>query len=91
MEKVKYRKSLNDYEDVKRMQSYYFEQGEEKGFAKGEAKGKAEGRAEGRAEGATEAKRQVVLSLMEKGFDIKFISEITGLNEEEVQNISREH
>ena len=88
---MKHRKSLNDYEDVKRMQSYYFEQGEEKGFAKGEAKGKAEGRAEGKAKGAAEAKRQMVLSMREKGFDIKFISEITGLSEEEVQNISREH
>ena len=95
MEKVKYRKSLNDYEDVKRMQSYYFEQGEEKGFAKGEAKGKAEGkaegRAEGRAEGAAEAKRQMALSMLEKGFDIKFISEVTGLSETEVQSINCEH
>ena len=95
MEKVKYRKSLNDYEDVKRMQSYYFEQGEEKGFAKGEAKGKAEGKAEGRAEGkaegAAEAKRQMVLSMLAKRFDIKLISELTGLSETEVLDISCEH
>ena len=87
MEKVKYRKSLNDYEDVKRMQSYYFEQGEEKGFAKGEAKGKAEGK----AEGAAEAKLKMVLSMLEKGLDIKFISEVTGLSENEIQNIGCEH
>lgn len=87
MEKIKYRKSLNDYEDVKRMQSYYFEQGEEKGFAKGEAKGKAEGK----AEGAAEAKRKMVLSMLEKGLDIKFISEVTGLSENEIQNIGCEH
>lgn len=84
MEKVKYRKSLNDYEDVKRMQSYYFEQGEEKGFAKGEAKGKAEGR----AEGAAEAKRQMVLSMIEMGMDISTISQVTGLTVEEVQSMN---
>ena len=92
MEKVKYRKSLNDYEDVKRMQSYYFEQGEEKGFAKGEAKGKAEGKAEGRAEGkaegAAEAKRQMVLSMIEMGMDISTISQVTGLTVEEVQSMN---
>ena len=91
MEKVKYRKSLNDYEDVKRMQSYYYEQGEEKGFAAGEAKGEARGRTEGKAEGAAEAKRQMVLSMLEKGFDIKLISELTGLSETEVLDISCEH
>lgn len=83
MEKVKYRKSLSDYEDVKRMQSYYFEQGEEKGFAKGEEKG--------RAEGAAEATRQMVLSMLEKRLDIKFISEVTGLSETEIQSIGCEH
>ena len=92
MEKVKYRKSLNDYEDVQRMQSYYFEQGEEKGFAKGEAKGKAEGKAEGRAEGkaegAAEAKRQMVLSMIEMGMDISTISQVTGLTVEEVQSMN---
>ena len=78
MEKVKYRKSLNDYEDVQRMQSYYFEQGEEKGFAKGEAKG------------VTETKRQLALNMLAKGLDLSLVSEISGLTKEEVLALPRE-
>lgn len=82
-----YKKSIMEYADVQDACVAAMEDG----FAAGEAKGEARGRTEGKAEGAAEAKRQMVLSMLEKGFDIKLISELTGLSETEVLNISREH
>ena len=55
-------------------------------FAAGKAEGLAEGKAEGKAEGLLEGKLLIARNLLSKGLDISFISETTGLSEEEIRN-----
>ncbi len=55
------------------------------GKAKGLAEGEARGRAEGLAEGEMKGKRETAKMLLEKGLDISFISEVTGLSKEEIR------
>ena len=50
----------------------------------GEAKGKAEGEAKGEAKGKTEGKNEVARNMKRKGFHPTVISELCGLNLEEV-------
>jgi predicted transposase/invertase (TIGR01784 family) len=52
-------------------------------IAESEAKGIAKGRAEGRAEG----KLETVRAMLEKGFDISLISEITNLSISEIEEL----
>ncbi|WP_371220020.1 Rpn family recombination-promoting nuclease/putative transposase [Orientia tsutsugamushi] len=69
--------------------------GETKGIAKGikigETKGIAKGIAKGRAEGIeigeVKAKQELARNLLKAGFSVEFISENTGLSEEEVVNL----
>ncbi|MDE6870712.1 MAG: hypothetical protein K2J62_01160, partial [Bacteroidales bacterium] len=49
--------------------------------------GRLEGREEGLKEGKAEAKAEIVKAMRSKGMDIKLISEVTGLSEEEVRKI----
>lgn len=49
------------------------------GFAKGEVKGRKEGRAE--------EKKKTARLLHSKGMDLDFISQITGLTHDEIQNV----
>ncbi len=42
------------------------------------------------AEGKTENQKEVVLKMKQENFDIKIIHNITGLNEEEINNIIKE-
>jgi predicted transposase YdaD len=64
-------------------------EGEAKGRAEGEAKGRAEGREEGRAEGEKESIINIVLNCRHNGFSIEQMQTITGLGEEELQEILR--
>ena len=42
---------------------------------------------EGREEGREEEKQEVTKKLLKKGMDLKSISEITGMSEEEIKNL----
>ena len=53
----------------------------------GLAKGKAAGFADGRASGFTDGIKEVAKALKKKGMDIQEISKLTGLSEEEVENL----
>ncbi len=71
------------------------EEAEEKGFdrgmMKGQAKGFADGRIEGRLEGHVEGNREKALEIAKKlhakNFDIREISEITGLIIEDLESV----
>ena len=60
---------------------------EQKGKAEGIAQGKAEGIAQGKAEGIEENKKEIAKKLFESGQTKEFISSITGLSLEELDNI----
>ena len=53
----------------------------------GIAKGKAAGFADGRASGFTDGIKEVAKALKQNGMDIQEISKLTGLSEEEVENL----
>ena len=57
------------------------------GKAEGIAQGKAEGIAQGKAEGIEENKKEIAKKLFESGQTKEFISSITGLSLEELDNI----
>ena len=63
------------------------EQGREEGIEKGRAEGIEQGRAEGIEQGRAERDRQIVLSLLDNGFDIATIEKVTGLAEAEIRVI----
>ena len=62
------------------------------GIAKGKAEGRVEGRVEGRAEGRVEGENLNTLKIGRNmkidGFDTATISRITGLSDEEIENLS---
>ena len=58
-----------------------------KGKAAGFADGKASGFADGRASGFADGIKEVAKALKKKGMDIQEISKLTGLSEEEVENL----
>jgi len=60
-------------------------------YAKLKQEGKIEGKIEGRKEGKIEGKIEVVLKSYESGLSISLIANITGLTEEEVYKILKEH
>ena len=70
---------------------YNFEEGMQKGLEKGLQKGRQEGREEGMEEGLQkgrqEEKEEVVLSMLENGFDLDSISKVTKLSKEEIKKI----
>ncbi len=53
----------------------------------GREEGLAEGREEGKATGFAEGKRETAKNLLNKGLDISFISEVTGISENEIQGL----
>ena len=63
------------------------ETAKEEGFKKGMQTGLQRGRQEGRQEGMQTGLRQVILSMLQKKTDIAFISEVTGLSEEEIKKL----
>ena len=58
-----------------------------KGLAEGEAKGEARGLAEGEAKGRTEGKRETAKGFLKEGVPIAIICKVTGLSQEEIQNL----
>ena len=81
--------------DQRAEKAYAFDEGLEKGIEKGRAEGIQQGRAEGmekgRAEGRQEEQRAVALNILRKNLDISFISEITGLSEEEIKKLQEKY
>ena len=63
------------------------EKGKAEGKAEGIAQGKAEGIAQGKAEGIEENKKEIAKKLFESGQTKEFISAITGLSLDELDNI----
>ena len=57
---------------------------------KGRWEGRKEGLKEGLKEGRQEEKRKVILKMLQKETDISFISEVTGLSEEEILKLKKE-
>ena len=94
-----YEDSLKAYRDIKnsldtaleqgfeRGHEQGFKQGREQGFKKGRAEGRAEGRTEGHAEGRAEERKNLAKAMLQRGMDIKMISELSGLTEEEVDSL----
>ena len=66
-------------------------QGLAEGLAEGRAEGHAEGRvqghAEGRAEGLAESSKDIAAKMIKKGYDLKEISELTGLALDEIEKL----
>ena len=58
-----------------------------KGKAAGFADGKASGFADGRASGFADGIKEVAKALKKKGMDIQEISKLTGLSQEEIENL----
>jgi predicted transposase YdaD len=65
-------------------------EGEIKGEIKGKIKGKIEGEIKGKIEGGIKEKRQTVINGFKNGLEIKMLSNITQLTEEEVIVILKE-
>lgn len=67
-------------------------EGLEKGLAEGREKGLVEGRekglVEGREEGESTAKRTMALEMLKKGIPLSLVSDITGLSEKEVRQLT---
>ena len=63
------------------------EQGFAMGIAEGRAEGRAEGIAEGRAEGRAEGLTLTAKKMLEKGYDIATVADITGLSEEDIAHL----
>ena len=61
--------------------------GMEKGIEQGREEGIEQGRAEGIEQGRAERDRQIVLSLLDNGFDVATIKKVTGLAEAEIQRM----
>ena len=57
------------------------------GRAQGLAEGRAEGLAEGRAEGLAESSKDIAAKMIKKGYDLKEISELTGLALDEIEKL----
>ena len=56
----------------------------EEGEKIGEKRGREIGRAEGKAEGKAEEKTAIARNMLTKGYDLKTVSELTGLSTDEV-------
>ena len=63
------------------------EEGIQEGIQKGIQEGIQKGIQEGIQKGHQEEKRQVILKMLQKETDISFISEVTGLSEEEIEKL----
>ncbi|HKM28234.1 MAG TPA: hypothetical protein VJY37_00965 [Anaerovoracaceae bacterium] len=60
---------------------------EEGGYEKGKLEGLTEGKLEGLTVGEQKAKKEAALTMLRKGYDVKEISEIIGLTEDEVEQL----
>ena len=83
-----YQKSENMGYSYQNTIDYAREEGEKVGEKRGREIGRAEGRAEGRDEGINEGrskeKTAIARNMLTKGYDLKIVSELTGLSIDEV-------
>ena len=86
-ERQDYEDSLKVYRDLKNVLDTAELKGLRKGIAQGRAEGRAEGRLEGRAEGHAEGVASVARSMKAKGMDAATISELTGIDIDEVRKL----
>ena len=80
MEKQGYVKSLMEHEDVREMVECEREDARKEGFNEGIEQGIEQGIVRGRAE----ERRQLFVSLLEHGFDVRGLAKAAGITEEEV-------
>ena len=64
-------------------------QGLEQGLEQGIAQGISQGLEQGKEEGLEQANQQVVMSMLEKGLDVKTISEYTGIEKSFVEECQK--
>ena len=88
MEKQDYVKSLMEHEDVREMveceRNEAKEEGIQIGIGLGIEQGIERGIEQGIERGRAERNRQIILSLLENGFDIATIEKVTGMSEAEI-------
>ncbi len=82
---IKYDKDMYDERRLKSEMNTAKRIGYEDGHKEGRADGLAEGRAEGRAEGMAEGKRELCMSMLEKGISRETVAEIVGLSVDELE------
>ena len=84
-----YEDSMNAYRDIVNA----IRSAEKKKFAEGKEEGRAEGRAEGMAEGVAKGKAEgiaeVAKAMLAKGMAVSVVAELTGLTEEQVNDIAK--
>ena len=66
------------------------DEAQEKGWKLGQVDGRKKGRQEGLQEGMQQGRQQVVLNMLKKQAEMAFISEVTGLSEEEIKKLKND-
>ena len=79
--------SLKAYCDIKNSLDTARKEGITKGMAKGMAEGMAEGITEGITEGMAKEKAKIAKKLLEIGMPLESIIQVTGLTENEINNL----
>ncbi|MEI8208878.1 MAG: hypothetical protein WCG16_06710, partial [Methylococcales bacterium] len=80
-----YIKSVLSYNEAKAVLDTAYQEGKVEGKVEGKAEGKAEGLIEGKLEGQLDEKFEVAKSMLNKGFDISLIADITKLSEQDIK------
>ncbi|WP_304252136.1 PD-(D/E)XK nuclease family transposase, partial [Parabacteroides gordonii] len=90
-ERAVYDENLKNYRDWRCTTEYAIEKANEKGLKQGMEKGMKEGLEKGIKEGMKEgqqlANHQIATTMKQKGYDLKEISECTGLSPEEIEKL----
>ena len=86
---IEYARESGREEGLKEGREEGREEGLKEGHKKGHEEGKEEGLKEGRAEGVKQTSFDIAKRMLEKGIDIETISELTGLTEKEISELSR--
>ena len=95
MEKQDYVKSLMEYPSVQEMVECERDEAKEEGIQigiglgieQGIKQGIEQGIVQGIVQGRVERDRQIILSLLENGFDVATIKKVTGVSEAEIRGI----
>ena len=84
---AEYEESLKIYRDIKGVVDTSFEEGEKIGIEKGEKIGIEKGEKIGIEKGRKERDKEIAKNMKQKGTVVEFISEITGLSKEEIEEL----
>ena len=84
---IRRRNELERNTDIKHAEEKGMAKGRAEGIAEGMTKGRAEGMAKGIVQGIEKNKIETAKAMKEERLDIKLISKITGLSEEEIVNL----